>query len=749
MAHKRKDKPLKRKILIYMVSMVAFSVILLATGFYMYIMKDIPSVKVLKRLENKPVSSIYGMNGELIYLIVPDNRIFIDYNKIPQHVKDAFLAAEDAEFFKHGAIDFQSVVRALWKNITSGRVVQGGSTITQQVIKSLLLGPERSILRKTREAILSYRLEGSLTKKEILNLYLNNVYMGHGVYGVEAASQIYFGKHVWNVTRAEAALLAGIVQAPSRYTPKKYPGAARVRQEYVIGQMAEKKFIDERRRNGILKEKVNIRENNGVFTDSYFKDYVLKSVEEKIGKGVLATRKLSIYTTADAGLQRLAEDAVKRGLNLYEQRKGAYSVVSHIDRKKWNNYKKARERDYKQVGLKAGKQYNLLVSEKFDNGYAVFAGNEKGILKMDAFPYKPGDIIKATYDGIDGQKIHVFHPIKTVKVEGALISLDVQTGYILAMVGGRDFEQNPYNRAIAAKIQSGSAFKPFIYLAALKKGYSIDTMLVDEPKEYSMGMGKAWTPRNYDGKYVGQISMRDAVAYSKNAATVRLLEEVGVNAVKEVMTDLGIDADLPHELAIALGTSNLTLLDLVKGYAVFANGGLRVKPIGVLKVVDSTGNTLMENHEEKVRVLSEDIAYNMNVLLKGPTEYGTAKGAARLGYPVAGKTGTTSNYYDALFIGYSPHVITGVWVGFDTRTSLGEKESGARVCLPIWMSFMGTALRRYPPDDFAAPSVFSPILEWFRGFRSDGGSPPRPDQRPETVPNRRQEPAPEPWPRIH
>jgi len=317
------------------------------------------------------------------------------------------------------------------------------------------------------------------------------------------------------------------------------------------------------------------------------------------------------------------------------------------------------------------------------------------------------------------------------------------------MVGGRDFEQSPYNRAIAAKIQSGSAFKPFIYLAALKKGYSIDTMLVDEPKEYSMGMGKAWTPRNYDGKYVGQISMRDAVAYSKNAATVRLLEEVGVNAVKEVMTDLGIDADLPHELAIALGTSNLTLLDLVKGYAVFANGGLRVKPIGVLKVVDSTGNTLMENHEEKVRVLSEDIAYNMNVLLKGPTEYGTAKGAARLGYPVAGKTGTTSNYYDALFIGYSPHVITGVWVGFDTRTSLGEKESGARVCLPIWMSFMGTALRRYPPDDFAAPSVFSPILEWFRGFRSDGGSPPRPDQRPETVPNRRQEPAPEPWPRIH
>lgn len=732
-----------------MTGMVVFSIVLLVTGFYLYVMRDIPSVKVLKRLENKPVSSIYGLNGELIYLIVPDNRIFVDYNKIPQYVKDAFLAAEDAEFFKHGAIDFQSIVRALWKNITSGRVVQGGSTITQQVIKSLMLGPERSLLRKTREAILAYRLERSLTKKEILNLYLNNVYMGHGVYGIEAASQVYFGKHAWEISRAEAALLAGIVQAPSRYTPKKYPGGARVRQEYVIEQMAEKKFIDERRKKEMLKEKIQVRENNGVFTDSYFKDYVIKYVEEKIGKGVIGTRKLSIYTTADGGLQRLAEESVKRGLNLYEQRKGAYSVVTHIERKKWNDYKKARDRDYKQVGFKAGKQYNLLVSEQLTNGYAVFAGNEKGFLKIDTFPYKPGDVIKATFDGVDSEKIHIFHPIKTVKVEGALICMDVQTGYILAMVGGRDFEQSPYNRAVAAKVQSGSAFKPFIYCAALRKGYSIDAMLIDEPKEYPVGMGKTWTPRNYDGKYLGQVSMRDAVAYSKNAATVRLLEEVGIHAVKDVMMDLGIDADLPHELAIALGTSNLTLLDLVKGYSAFANGGFRVKPVAVLRVVDSGGNVLEENNEEKVRVLSEDVAYKMNILLKGPTEYGTAKGASKLGYPVAGKTGTTSNYYDALFIGYSPHVITGVWVGFDTRTSLGEKESGGRVCLPIWMSFMGTALRRYPPDDFAAPSVFSPIIEWFRGFRSDGGSASRPDQRPEPQPNRRQEPAPEPWPRIH
>jgi penicillin-binding protein 1A len=722
---------------------------LLSLGFYFYVMRDIPSVKVLKNLENKPVSSIYGINGELVYLIVPDNRIFVDYNKIPQYVKDAFLAAEDAEFFKHGAIDYLSIVRALFKNITSGRVVQGGSTITQQVIKSLMLGPERSILRKTREAILAYRLERSLSKKEILNLYLNNVYMGHGVYGVEAASQVYFGRHVWEISRAEAALLAGIVQAPSRYTPKRYPGAARVRQEYVILQMADKKFIDERRKKEMLSAKISIKENNGVFTDSYFKDYIVKNVEERIGKGVLSTRKLAVYTTIDPGLQRLAEDSVKKGLSLYEQRKGAYSVVSHLDRKKWDDFIKARDRDIRQVGLNAGKTYNILISEKLKNGYAVFAGKEKGLLKIDSFPYKPGDIVKGIYEGTDMQKTHLFQPIKTVKVEGALVSMDVQNGYIHAMVGGRDFEQSPFNRAVSAKIQSGSAFKPFIYLAAVKKGYSVDTMLIDEPKEYSVGMGKTWTPKNYDGKYVGQISMRDAVAYSKNAATVRLLEDVGVNAVKEVMADLGIDADVPHELAIALGTSNLTLLDLVKGYAVFANGGFRVRPIAVLKVIDADGSVLEENHEERVRAIPEDIAYKMNALLKGPTEYGTAKGASKLGYPVAGKTGTTSNYYDALFIGYSPHVITGVWVGFDTRSSLGEKESGARVCLPIWMSFMGTALRRYPPDDFIAPSVFSPIIRWFQGFGSDSGQTVRPEAKPEPRPERRPEPKQEPWPRIY
>ena len=685
----------------YLIVLLMLSIVFFSGGYTLYILNDIPSVKALKDLKNKPVSTIYGINNQVAYLIVPDNRIFVSYSKIPKYVKQAFLAAEDADFFKHGPLDFTSILRAFLKNIIYGRFAQGGSTITQQVIKTLILGPEKSISRKIKEAILAYKLEKYLTKHEILNLYLNNVYMGHGVYGVEAASQVYFGKHVEQITLPEAAMLAGLVQAPARYTPKKYPAQARMRYGYVIEQMYEKGFIDAKKRNELLKLHVTVREDNGVFTDSYFKDYIFQYVENKYGKGFFSRKGLKVYATIDPGLQRLAEDAIKRGLDIYEQRHGEFTVLYHLERKKWEDFLENYDKNLKFVKLVKGKTYNVLISERLKEGYSVYIGKEKGILLMESFPFRPGDVVKGLYKGTDKKKIHLFQPVKTLKVEGALISMETDTGYVLAMVGGRDFEKSPYNRAVYAKIQSGSAFKPFIYLTALKKGYDLDAEIPDEPKSYPAGGGKTWTPKNYDGRYDGMVTIKDAVAYSKNAATVQLLEKIGIDAVKETLKDLGIDTDIPDNLSIALGTSNLTLLDLVKGFSAFANGGYKVKPIFILKIEDIDGNVLEENFVEKQRVLDEEIAYKMNILLQGPVKYGTAKGASNIGYPVAGKTGTTSNYYDALFIGYSPHIATGVWVGFDIRTSLGKGESGAKVCLPIWMSFMGSAVRRYPPDDFS------------------------------------------------
>ncbi|NLT22737.1 MAG: PBP1A family penicillin-binding protein [Syntrophorhabdus sp.] len=717
---KKKRKGSTGKLYKYLLILLIASAALFVSAFIFFIINDIPSVMALKDLKNKPVTSVYDVNDELTYLFVPDNRVFVPYKRIPKHVRAAFLAAEDADFFKHGGVDPMGILRAFIKNVAYGRMAQGGSTITQQVIKSLVLGPEKSLNRKIREAILAYKLENYLSKNEILNLYLNNIYMGHGVYGVEAASEVYFGKHVWNITPAEAALLAGIVQAPSRYTPKKHPGNARMRQEYVIDQMVEKKFITEKTKQQMLKEKVDIREDDGVFADSYYKDHIFRYVEARYGKGVLSRKGLKIYAAVDRRMQKTAEDAIRRGLELYERRKGEYTVLYHMARGKWDDFRRAEERDRKLFPVSKGRTRNLLVSERIKDGYAVFVGEQKAVLKMDTHPFKPGDVVKGLCTGEDKKKAPVFEALRSLKVEGALVSLDVNLGYVYAIVGGRDFEKSPYNRATVAKVQAGSAFKPFIYVTALKKGYTPDSVLHDEPKSYSTGMGRSWTPRNYDGRYSGDISMRDAIAYSKNAATVRLLEEVGIAPVKETIRDIGIEADIENNLSIALGSSNVTLLELVKGFAAFANGGNRIKPLFIRKIVDQNGTVLEENAVQKERALPEDVASSMNILLKGPVQYGTAKGASSIGYPVAGKTGTTSNYYDALFVGYSPHVATGVWVGFDARTSLGKGESGGRVCLPIWMNFMGSVLGRFPGGDF--PEVSGAALPGVTGVTGETGT---------------------------
>jgi penicillin-binding protein 1A len=698
----------RRRIPLYLFSLVVLSLLFMAVGFYIFLVTEIPSVKALKDLTNKPVSRIYGINDQVVYVVVPDNKIFVPYNKIPRHVREAFLAAEDAEFFTHAGVEFKSIFRAVVMNVIHGRVVQGGSTITQQVIKALILGPEKSMMRKVREAILAYRLETFLTKQEILNVYLNNIYMGQGVYGVEAASQVYFGRHVWEISRAEAALLAGIVQAPARYTPRRHPGLARMRQLYVIDQLWKKGFIDAKKKDAMLKERTRLTEDDGIFADTYFKSTVCKYVEDKYGRGIFARKALKIYATVDPVLQRVAEAAVRKGLAVYDERQGDYSVSYHLDRRKWEGFMKSAERDLTLTPLNQGLAYSLLLSERVAGGYAVFVGTHKGFMKMSDFPFKPGDVVKGLYEGTDKKKTPLFSPVRTSDIEGALICMDVNTGYLYAVVGGREFERSPYNRALSAKVQPGSAFKPFIYLAALEKGYDVDSIIMDEPKTYEGGHGKAWVPKNYDGTYSGPITLADAIAYSKNAATVRLLEEVGVGSVKKVLRDLGIDEEVEDDLSIALGTSNLTLLDLVKGFSAFANGGARLKPMMLRRIEDDHGNVMEEHGPEKASVIDGVIAFKMNALLKGVTTYGTGKAASRLGYPVAGKTGTTNSFYDALFVGYSPHLCTGVWVGFDQRTSLGKAETGGRVALPIWMRFMATALQRFPPDDFAPPAPPAP-----------------------------------------
>ena len=694
----------KRRIHLYLFSLVLLSLLFMSVGFYIFLVTEIPSVKALKDLTNKPVSRIYGINDQVVYMVVPDNKISVPYSKIPKHVREAFLAAEDADFFTHAGVQFKSIFRALAMNVIHGRVVQGGSTITQQVIKALILGPEKSMMRKVREAILAYRLETYLTKQEILNVYLNNIYMGQGVYGVEAASQVYFGRHVWEISRAEAALLAGIVQAPARYTPKHHPGLARMRQLYVIDQLWKKGFVDGKKKDAMLKERTKLTEDDGIFADTYFKSAVCKYIEDKYGRGIFARRAMKIYATVDPALQRAAENAVRIGLAVYDERQGDYSVSYHLDRRKWEGFTKSAERDLTLTPLIPHLAYSLLVSERVAGGYAVLIGIHKGFMKMSDFPFKPGDVVKGLYDGTDKKKTPLFSPVRSSGIEGALICMDVNTGYLYAVVGGREFERSPYNRALSAKVQPGSAFKPFIYLAALEKGYDVDSIIMDEPKKYGGGGGKTWVPKNYDGTYSGPITLGDALAYSKNAATVRLLEEVGVGCGREGAPGPRHQrgggrrpVDCPRHVEPHPARSRQGLL------------GLRERGDAAETGHDKADRGRPGERARRARAgergrIDGRVAFKMNTLLKGVTTYGTAKAASRLGYPVAGKTGTTNSFYDALFVGYSPHLCAGVWVGFDQRTSLGKAESGGRVALPIWMRFMATALRRFPPDDFAPPA---------------------------------------------
>ena len=426
-----------------MTGLILVSVVLLAVGFYIFLTTEIPSVKALKDITNKPASTIYGIHGEVAYIIVPDNKIFVPNSKIPKYVRDAFLAAEDAEFFKHSGVDLKGILRAVIENVIHGRMVQGGSTITQQVIKSLILGPEKSMMRKVREAILAYRLETYLTKQEILNVYLNNIYMGQGVYGIEAASQVYFGKHVPEITEAEAALLAGIVQAPARYTPKRHPGLARMRQLYVIDQLWKKGFVDTRKRDAMLREHVRIMKDDGVFADTYFKSAVVRYVEDKYGKGIFSRRVMKIYATVDPALQRGAEEAVTRGLQSYDERRGEYAASYHLDKARWDSFMGSEERDLNLVPLSAGGVYDLLVSERMSDGYMVFAGKSKGLLKMTDFPYRPGDVVKGSLQRRGQEERAALSPGKILEHRRRPRLYGRQDRLRLCPGGGQGFREEP------------------------------------------------------------------------------------------------------------------------------------------------------------------------------------------------------------------------------------------------------------------------------------------------------------------
>ena len=603
---------------------LAVFLILLAAGAgtavaYRVMTMDLPGIDALKDYRPSIASRVLDENDLLIDEFFLEDRKMINIADVPKLVQYAFVAAEDSRFYKHRGVDLLSIFRALFKNVEAGKIVQGGSTITQQVAKLMYLTPERKYVRKLKEAILSYRIDKYLTKDEILHLYLNQIYLGHGTYGIESASTGYFGKSARALTLPEAALLAGLPKAPTTYSPFLNFKRAKQRQLYVLARMEEEGFITKDQMNQAAAAPLSLRPMKPKDkVAAYFVEHVRRYVQEKYGADVLYKEGLTIYTTLNLPAQTAARDALLRGLSEMEGR----------------------------------------------NKYA------RGL------------------------------------VQGALYCMDVKTGAIRAMVGGRDFAKSEFNRAVQSRRQPGSAFKPLIYTAAFDKGMTPSTRFVDSPiilEDPSQADG-LWKPKNFDEKFQGPITMRTALVQSRNVVTVKILQEIGIDYAISYAANLGIESPLAANLSLALGSAGVTVQEMVRAYGVLVNGGKKVTPYFIRKIVDRTGNVFEETKPESEQVIDPRIAFMTTYILQDVVESGTGCRVKSIGRPVGGKTGTTNDVRDAWFIGFTPSLITGVWVGFDQEKSLGGHEVGGRAAAPIWLYFMEKALQGKPAETFPVPA---------------------------------------------
>ncbi len=605
--------------------LVFFLILLLlagaATVFYFAFVYDLPRLTTLKDYQPYIVSEVYSEDEVLIGEFFLERRTVLPLSQMPRILIKAFVAAEDARFFEHQGIDYRRILGAAFRNIEALDVVQGGSTITQQIAKSFFLTPERSFIRKVKEVILAQRIERYLTKNEILYLYLNQIYLGEGAFGVNAAAKTYFGKSPQNLTLAECAILAGLPPSPNNLSPLRHPKKARERQLYVLNRMVERKMITPEQAQKAIAEEIRLRPKGpkGYNEAPFALEQVRLYVEEKYGKERLYKGGLKIYTTINSRLQRAAQKAVLTGLEEFESR---------------GNKGKGRE-----------------------------------------------------------------------QVEGALVALDPQTGYVLAMVGGRDFSASQFNRATQASRQAGSAFKPIVYAAALDKGFTPATVIVDEPFSYVDVPGKEpWEPQNFDREFWGPITMRKALNFSRNVVTVKIAQSIGIEYLIEYAKNLGIKSKLEPNLSLALGSANVTLLELTSAYGVFAAQGYRAEPFLITRILDKDGNILEEVEPSAVEVISPQTSYLITSLLQSVIQEGTGQRAKALGRPAAGKTGTTNDTRDAWFIGFLPQrLVAGAWMGYDIEKSLGSHETGAVAALPIWLEFMKEAVAGEPVENFSIP----------------------------------------------
>ncbi len=576
---------------------------------------EIPDVKELESYKPKSATRLYTDDGTMFAEIFTEKRISIPITQMPDYLKNAFIAIEDVRFYKHFGVDLRGIARAIYRNLFKGQITEGASTITQQLARNLYLTREKTIKRKIEEAILAVQIERTYSKDEILNMYLNLIYLGEGAYGVEAASYAYFHKGASELTLEEAAILAALTKSPSKLSPFKNPAKAKERRDLVLWKMYEAGFISRKKYEEAIKKPIILAPFKAYEKKTgYFIEYVKQLLEDYAETPQdIYIKGFNINTTINLKLTEYAYEAIEKGIEGYRQR----------------------------------------------------------------------------------------NPKKTAMPEVALIAMEIKTGDIKVLIGGRDFSISPFNRATQAKRQPGSAFKPIIYLSALEQGFDTEQMLLDAPISFVNPYTKSvWQPKNYKNEYHGYVTMRKALELSLNTATVRLLEKTGLDNVIELAKRLNINSKFEPNLSLALGTTEVVPLELAASYATFARGGIYIEPVAIKRLTTTEGELLYEHEPDGKRVVSEEAAHALVDIMKGVIKRGTAKAASRLPYVLAGKTGTTNDFKDAWFVGFSPHLLCLVWVGYDKGEVLGPKESGATAALPIWIDFMSKALQLYPNDDF-------------------------------------------------
>ncbi|SLM29081.1 MrcA [Desulfamplus magnetovallimortis] len=751
-----------------------------AGGFlvYLHITKTLPQINGLRDYRPSTVSSVFSDDGTKIGEFYKERRIVVPLSDMPENLKNAFVAAEDSRFREHVGVDPVGIFRAFIKNLKAGAIVQGGSTITQQVTKSFLLTPERTYERKIREAILAYRIEKNFSKDEILYLYLNQIYLGHGAYGVEAAAENYFGKHVKELNLAECSMLAGLPQAPSRYSPFRYPDRATQRQQYVLTRMHEEGYITAEDVKNAMNTALDIHPRKNWFIDSVpcYTEHVRRYVVEKYGEDALYHQGLKIHTAVNVPLQKIARKAVVTGLYDLDRRQGyrgpIKNLVSTDSKTAMEEYIKDSSKSLNGKELQKDTVYKAVVVEVNDKKKITQAvvGEYTGTIdikdiswarkpnpevgpgivkiKKPSQVFKVGDVIlvkavkkyeepensndidansnkdakKSTINKEEEksktkEKIKqppakwIFSLEQEPAAEAALLSIEAETGLVKAMIGGRNYLNSQFNRAIQSSRQPGSAFKPIIYAAALDRGYTAASVIIDSPIVFDDSSDKLWKPHNYSERFYGPTLFRHALVKSRNVVTVKIVQDIGMDYVIQYARKLGITSPIGRNLAMSLGSAGLSLLELVNAYSVFANLGYFVEPVFITRIEDREGSTLEQADLNRRQVIEESTAYIMTNILESVITSGTGWRVKALERPAAGKTGTTNNLHDALFIGFTPEYITGVWVGFDLEKSLGKGETGSRSASPIWLDYMQGALDGKPVKTFTVPEgvVFAKV----------------------------------------